>query len=101
MERFIYSIGKTVTLHTHTQPGNHKSHIQHAEERWRKAKILKVLNQWTGCVDVKGGREKSFYTKGIRALSRLPRTRGSKSLLSTRAHFPSGNQPGPPQSNHY
>lgn len=101
MERFIYSIGKTVPLHTHTHSQGITKVIYNMLRRDGEKKILKVLNQWTGCVHVKGGQEKSVYTKGIRALSRLPRTRGSKSLLSTRVHFPSGNQPGPPQSNHY
>lgn len=101
MERFIYSIGKTVPLHTHTHSQGNTKVIYNMLRRDGEKKILKVLNQWTGCVHVKGGQEKSVYTKGIRALSRLPRTRGSKSLLSTRVHFPSGNQPGPPQSNHY
>lgn len=43
---------------------------------------------------LKREQEKSVNTKGTRARLAFQGRGGSKSLLSTRAHFPGGNKPG-------
>lgn len=62
MERFIYSIGKTVPLHTHSQ-GITKV-IYNMLRRDGEKQVFKVLNQWTGCVDVKRGAGEDSLHKG-------------------------------------